>query len=421
MGVTLENGVMTLMYDPELIEKLDHKSIVLILIHEVMHLSLNHIPRFLRLLANTPTELQRKKATAVANIAMDYAVNSFMVQLHECTQNDLQKGMGDYAGVYPSDVNLPPGKSFEWYLAYMMKDVKVIAQAAAHGGGIPIPGMGSGGDGEGSGMSDEQAVALLEEYHKKGAPTSNHETLSKASEEMNAETLSGMADKTERTAKRQLTRARESTKGRGTMPGGLEELLNEFLKPPTVPWEKILRRWIVNTRRIKAVRSMRRPKRRMLVGQDDACTFPGRASDRKYNLLYAIDTSGSMSSDDLQKCLIELQGVQKSDDDISITVIEADTVIHKEYEIGPNSKVDFKVLGRGGTTFDDVFIRAKELKPDAVVYATDGYAPLPALHNRVTCPVIWVLTPSGVFPGSGYGGRRDTSRGEYGRAIRITT
>lgn len=147
--------------------------------------------------------------------------------------------------------------------------------------------------------------------------------------------------------------------------------------------------------------------------------YPGTRKDPRYHILFAIDTSGSMSEDDLKDALGELRGVQKSSEGVEITVVECDTSIQKEYTLGPNSEIHRRVHGRGGTIFDPVFIRARDLKPDAILYITDGYAPLPAPENRVNTPLMWVLTRGGVVPGDGYSGRRDSNECEYGRVLRI--
>jgi predicted metal-dependent peptidase len=72
--------------------------------------------------------------------------------------------------------------------------------------------------------------------------------------------------------------------------------------------------------------------------------FPGRARDRKFNILFALDTSGSMSPDDLRLGLTELCHLARADQDITVTVLQCDAAIQKVYEISSPDQVDFEVF-----------------------------------------------------------------------------
>jgi predicted metal-dependent peptidase len=128
--------------------------------------------------------------------------------------------------------------------------------------------------------------------------------------------------------------------------------------------------------------------------------FPGTKQSNKFTIVYAVDTSGSMSNRDLQLGLSELQQIQKSDSDVTILVMYSDAALAHEYKIGATDKIDFSVKGRGGTDFEPVFERVLELMrssedaPDVLIYATDGYAPPPSI--RLSIPVVWLITPTGI-------------------------
>lgn len=127
--------------------------------------------------------------------------------------------------------------------------------------------------------------------------------------------------------------------------------------------------------------------------------FPGIRHSNKFTIVYAVDTSGSMSSDDLKLGLSELQHIQKSDSEVRIVVMQADAQVAHEYEINATDEIDFKIYGRGGTDFEPVFERVQELlhssekAPDILIYATDGYAPPPSI--KLPIPVVWLITPTG--------------------------
>ena len=161
----------------------------------------------------------------------------------------------------------------------------------------------------------------------------------------------------------------------------------------------------------------------MLDSGGRASPYPGTTTDPTFDVVFALDTSGSMTAEELLLALSEVQGIQKASEKMSIRVIECDTEICKEYTLGPGEKPDLDIKGRGGTEFNPVFKRAKELKPDCLIYATDGYCSLPPESLRVDCPVIWVITPNGVVPGGRYWGRGKNKdlECEYGRVLRINT
>jgi len=214
-------------------------------------------------------------------------------------------------------------------------------------------------------------------------------------------------------------------KGRGTIPGQVMELIRKMLLPPTVPWTQFLQTIIQRTRQTKKERGMARPSKvlsaikkfaelqtRKAKGTDEeeevtrrfkhlrrVPNFPGTKHNNKYTMVYAVDTSGSMGCDELQRGLAELQHVQKSDSDVNVCVLYSDTRVCTEYWVGPSSEIDPSMTGRGGTDFDPVFRRVEELlrmpdkAPDILIYCTDGYAPPPSI--RLPIPVVWLLTPRG--------------------------
>ena len=210
------------------------------------------------------------------------------------------------------------------------------------------------------------------------------------------------------------------------------QLINQMLLPPSVPWTQFLHNIIQRTRQTKKERGMARPSKvrsamkkfaqlkmaehgdkdeeelspqiRMLLrsvsNMKRMPVFPGIKHSNKYTMVYAVDTSGSMGTDELQRGLAELQHVQKSDSDVNICVLYADTRICKEYWIGANDEIDPGMTGRGGTDFEHVFqyvrnnlLVSQEKAPDILIYCTDGYAPPP--QTKLPIPVVWLITPRG--------------------------
>lgn len=117
-----------------------------------------------------------------------------------------------------------------------------------------------------------------------------------------------------------------------------------------------------------------------------------QARGAKPKIMAVIDTSGSMSDELLAKLSTELLRLSKTHE---VTVVECDTEIHRHYRLkGPIHSV----LGRGGTSFRPPFEKKflKTIKPDLIVYLTDGCGDAPEKGPPV--PVLWLITEGGVPP-----------------------
>ena len=102
-----------------------------------------------------------------------------------------------------------------------------------------------------------------------------------------------------------------------------------------------------------------------------------------------IDTSGSISMDQLELFSAEIHGIWRSGADVHI--IECDARVQRTYSY--KGKALDNVQGGGGTSFDPAFEWLKNMRNgrfDACIYLTDGMASAPVVRPR--CPVMWVLT-----------------------------
>jgi len=172
---------------------------------------------------------------------------------------------------------------------------------------------------------------------------------------------------------------------RGELPAGLEEYIEELLKPPVIPWQVLLKRFVATTIKAGHKMSWKRPSRRF--GEEQK----GRIPSRKLALTVAIDTSGSIGEDEFQKFIVEIQGIQRSYKS-DVTVLECDADVQKEYKLKSWSKVDTKFKGRGGTSFVPIFeyIKKERIKTDVLIYFTDMYGDFPRFPPRY--PTLWVST-----------------------------
>jgi hypothetical protein len=172
----------------------------------------------------------------------------------------------------------------------------------------------------------------------------------------------------------------------GRDPGWFLEALPDSDSEPRryMDWKAAIQMFVGLVR--TPVHTYARPSRRF---PDRVGIIPGRLffpGVGKPNLLVAIDTSGSMSTEELAEIARQLRPLS---DLVRITVAECDVVIQRVYPFEGSIK---DVAGRGGTDLRPVFAPEflGEHRPDGVIYFTDGEGPyLPADPGVKT---LWVLS-----------------------------
>lgn len=435
VGVSRE-GELVLYYDPDFVAKLNMHELILTCAHEVYHIALGHISRYVDLISGIRNKEELRRYRAAMNIAADCAVNELMRSEPNFDKNQ-NKGPWFYgceenegrSFLIPETFKMPRNQPFEVYLYVLLREMdKVshqIGKMTVEQYVVPVqipPQKGEGGD-QGSqdqgqsqqeqsakgeeGEQPKDGVAILDTYFN-GKTGNAHQFWEEHLKDKTSEEMQGLADHLRNEAKNVLRQAVKShLKSRGTIPAGIKDYIDALLAKPKIPWPTIFRTLVMRTRQTKIARGMNRPNRR-LHGVPNVLPYPGRARDSKFTILFALDTSGSMSNDELALALRELLNIVKTEQDVHLVVMYCDAALHLTYDVEEESDVDFNVLGRGGTDFNPPFIALRKLlrtdrAPDVVVYATDGFAPEPAPENRVPIPVIWLLTPEGQVPSKNYG------------------
>ena len=176
--------------------------------------------------------------------------------------------------------------------------------------------------------------------------------------------------------------AKEQTiKKRGTVPGEIEGVIViEEIVAPKFDWRGYIRRFTGISTKVFTKKIRRKENRRF---SDN----PGLKIKMRQHMLLAIDTSGSVSNEELLEFMNEIHHIYKAG--VDITIIQCDTRIHSiEAYRGKN---DLKVHGRGGTEFDPVlnYYNENNKKYTSLVYFTDGEC-----NTRVKPKgnVLWVIS-----------------------------
>jgi predicted metal-dependent peptidase len=179
-----------------------------------------------------------------------------------------------------------------------------------------------------------------------------------------------------------LSDAKEQTiKKRGTVPGEIEGvIIIEEVTKQKFNWRGYIRRFTGVSTKVFTKKIRRKENRRF---SDN----PGLKVKMRQHMLLAIDTSGSVSDDELKEFMSEIYHIYKCG--VDITVIQCDTTIRS---IEPyKGKFEMAVQGRGGTEFDPVleYFNANLKKYTSLVYFTDGEC-----YTRVKPKgnTLWVLS-----------------------------
>lgn len=115
-------------------------------------------------------------------------------------------------------------------------------------------------------------------------------------------------------------------------------------------------------------------------------------------LLFMIDTSGSMSEDDISSVYSEVKGaIDQYNGKLQGWVGFFDAVVYPPEPFADED--EFRIIkpkGGGGTDFHIIFDYVKEQmsydSPILIIIMTDGYAPFPDETVTEGTPVLWVLT-----------------------------
>ena len=177
----------------------------------------------------------------------------------------------------------------------------------------------------------------------------------------------------------------EHAKTRGNVPAGLRRWAHDQTTTAPLPWRKVLAQTVRRSLTLAAGRitySYARPGRRRLPG----IVVPAMRAPRVRTAV-VVDTSGSMSPDDLAAALVQIDGVVKGVGG-SIDVLTCDAESGDAHRVRAAREV---VLTGGGGTDMRVGIAAAERlreRPDVVVVLTDGFTPWPDQPTRAHLIVV---------------------------------
>lgn len=347
-GVRL-NGINTeLAINEDFWNSLDDDKKIGLLTHELYHIAFKHM--------TLSSEFDNHK---LFNISADLEINSYI------GKENLPEG-----GMFVEDFGLEP------YLGTKAYYSKLEAEENSNSGS-KLQKMLSGENGDDEGSSNGSGTP-----NEDGETIDDHgfwkdfSELSEAEKELVSNQIDSVVKNvTEQTQKLQ-----------GSIPAGLKSYIDSLfkVKPAVFNWKQYFRRLLGTA--IDIYQKKTRKK--------ESIRFPGASGlkhKRKSNIFVIMDTSGSVSNEDIKDFFSEIYHVWKTGS--IVTICECDAAIQRIYEY--NGKWDGSCSGRGGTVLDDAinYYDAHRRDYQSLIILTDGYLYIP--NNYCLNHAIWIITRNG--------------------------
>jgi len=170
-----------------------------------------------------------------------------------------------------------------------------------------------------------------------------------------------------------------SSQGAGSVPAHLARMIGNLVKP-VIKWPVLLRKFVT---KIRSTGYNWTVPSKNTYGSAIIPSF--RTNDNNLTIAVAIDTSGSVGNEALDKFVSELLGILKSYRSYTIhafcfegDVDESTYMEIKSFDGDPKKNLmsyASKISGGGGTNFHTVwkFMKRKKIRPRGLVFFTDGY------------------------------------------------
>ena len=307
----------------------------------------------------------------------------------------------------PEDFGLPKGQYYEWY-ANRLNEISLTTNPSLTPNPTPkgegnfkgkgsenqegnASGNGDSGDQQGEGNSQEaegdQGQSQGQGQDQQGA---EHSTSLASGRGDGGEASYTALWEEDQFQARQITDLVQSTTQWGSLPGDMVELIKKAAEG------KIDYRGALRTFR-SSILSQKRRLTRMRPSRRFGFEQMGSHYDFTTRLLIAIDTSGSVGSEELGRLgryfriitTFFKYGIQEIDVLMFDHEVQGEPITFTEAK---KNIQEFKVRGRGGTSFQVPVNYVKEHPNyDGLIIITDGYAPTPEVPPFLRAKLLWVI------------------------------
>lgn len=182
-----------------------------------------------------------------------------------------------------------------------------------------------------------------------------------------------------------VAQAAQQAKAMGELPGALSRLVEDLLEP-VLNWKELLRRFVDTT--AKNDYQWFPPNRRYV---HSGILLPSLRNQELKNVVMAMDTSGSITDDDLKAFEAEVRSIVE-DYRANTKVIYCDASVQNVEEFDADTPLKLNPAGGGGTDFRPPFdyLDKRGESPVCMIYQTDGECD--SFPPEPPYPVLWVLT-----------------------------
>lgn len=363
----------------EFFTTIGHNLTAQVFAHESLHAILGHVFATKEFGPSPESLTDKGERQREANVAMDVLINTMLEKIFG-SRIEWKKKDGTVGKVLYIDSRTPEGKyivnevgrrdfdpetcDFYWVLRHLDREAL----------------KGSGG---GDGLESGNDIGPPEDADA----AAGHETQ--------------VAEKVQR-AVAQTQAARRNNKW-GDMPGWMERMLDS-LSEPKQDWRRELNDMHQSLRPVDySFRRLKSPYIYMGCGAP-TLSVPGLGE-----VVFANDTSGSMTDEILAMGISELRAIWQTNRPEKIHVLHVDTVVHQVDTIDPDDTFEVHPKGGGGTDFRPAFQWVKdnmENPPACLIFFTDLYGCMPDVEPDY--PVIWLCCPGS-----------DPKDPPFGRVIRM--
>lgn len=340
-------------------EALDSGTRVFILAHEVLHIFLEHIGR----------QMQNGYNPQLWNVATDYNINGYLQEIIDSMGSVNRYMTRPEFGLYEDEYK---GKGAdEIYHLLLKKMPKKSGKSLEE----EAEGYGSPGDWREAKKNGKQ-IPIDEVQKESGSDAQIHEN--------------------RQTAAASVEMSKTIMKSRGLDELGIFREIYDLITP-RIPWADILNEYITETCRQSYTYA--RPSRR----SSGNIVFPSLTGEH-LRVCFGVDTSGSMSNEELCEALSELSGVITQFEAWSLTLVSCDTHAHHigdyESEDGDDiTTIDKRLVGGGGTIMNPMIRYANEEMddpPNCCIIVTDGFVDSGEINDAIEdVPTIVLVTSRG--------------------------
>lgn len=365
-------------FSPTFLEELSDKELDFVMMHEILHVVLQHCLRV------------ENKNDEQYNIAADIVINSTI--MHE---ND-DKASSIALSKYGVSMHLAPdGKEGYLYTAEEVYEMLQSKRKYSDSGNLKSNNSGNGSSENGRAKKEQQSKENMDKPVTKRWDDHSQWGKYEKDSELRDVWVKNFAECCE------AIKVRDFSNNRGTLPMFAQRML-EKLKKPQTDWRTILNDFIQEE---ICDYSFSPPDRRF---QDSPFFLPDfnemGKNDEVNDILFFIDTSGSISDNDMTTAYSEIKGaIDQYDGKLKGWLGFFDAAIIEPKPFSSFEEfIDIKPAGGGGTNFQIIFKYVnqymKEKKPNCIIILTDGYAPFPKEELANDIPVLWLINNEKVTP-----------------------